>query len=664
MNCTYGKLCKVSIILFVLIFLISCTSIESQDTPEFSVNSDVTEEELREILSFSEFDAMLGMRTTGMQPLQDAMSSVSVAESSVTSPRTSDHFTPTNVQVAQIDEGDIFKTDGSYIYTRTGSELFIISAQGAESEIVYSDRLNVSHITGILIKDNILFVYAQSNHNQYFSFTTSEIFVYNISQPSSPELLEHSVVEGRILESRLMDKTIYLISQTQPTLSRPIPFFGRSVTQQSDISLRDIQIVGQPQNPQYMTIHTFDTHNLEWEHNAILLDRVQDIYMSPNNIFVTTQRWVREEDLVLHILQDIIVLSQDEEEIIQLIEDTPSVVLSQREKDMKIMQVYVQHIASLDMHQQEDISSTIEDALEEKMREKGSRQFTRIYRIPLSDSQFRVSHSVEIPGRLVNQFAMDEYDEVLRVATTIPRDWLLERDSENHVYTFDMNFNQLDSVTGIAPTESIFSTRYVGDRLYMVTFEEIDPFFVIDLSDPENITILGELKITGFSRYLHPIDDHTILGFGQQATEQGRITGLKISLFDVSDVHNPRELTYYEGGDRFAYSSVLFEHRAFMYDAVNELLVLPIQNHGWDGEQYAGAFVFEVTNEHIEKMARIDHLQDDSVWNSMVERSAIIQDSLYTKSSRLLRVHSIDSFTSLKNIGLHRQEHFDDIVYR
>jgi len=195
----------------------------------------------------------------------------------------------------------------------------------------------------------------------------------------------------------------------------------------------------------------------------------------------------------------------------------------------------------------------------------------------------------------------------------------------------------------------------------MVTFRQIDPFFVIDLSDPTNIKALGELKIEGFSKYLHPYDETTIIGLGNEATERGRIMGLKISLFDVSDVANPKEIAKFVTDEKYAQTTADFEHKAFLFSKEKELLVIPAYNSeycGWDdsgcGEQeYNGAFVFRINKEEIKLRGLIDHEgYGDSSWGPAVQRSLYIEELLYTKSAKLLRINELSDLSSVKKVEL------------
>jgi uncharacterized secreted protein with C-terminal beta-propeller domain len=308
--------------------------------------------------------------------------------------------------------------------------------------------------------------------------------------------------------------------------------------------------------------------------------------------------------------------------------------------------------------------------------------YTVINRINI-DGKMTLAANGRVPGTLNNQFSMDEYNSVLRVATTLSQNnWWIEPlkaepdtanaenakiaimprpqwnwQSTNNVYTLDMDLKILDKLEGIAKGETIQSARFMNDRLYLVTFRQVDPFFVIDLSDPSNIKTLGQLKVPGFSRYLHPYDKNTIIGIGQDASATGRQTGLKVSLFDVSDVANPKEIAKFVAAGDYSQSTAEWEHKAFLFSREKELLVIPAYSYNYNGisgssTSYNGAMVFHITPSDITLRGIIDHSSGTQNYGAMVERSLWIDDLLYTKSPNLLRINKISDLSSVNKIEL------------
>ena len=293
---------------------------------------------------------------------------------------------------------------------------------------------------------------------------------------------------------------------------------------------------------------------------------------------------------------------------------------------------------------------------------------TSLYRIRVEDSTITPQAQGEVPGSILNQFSMDEYNNYFRVATTT---WT--ETQKNNVYVLNMNLTMVGNLTDLAPGEHIYSARFVGNKCYLVTFVSIDPLFVIDLSDPTNPIVLGELKIPGYSDYLHPYDENHLIGVGKHtvAADEGFFAwyqGVKIALFDVSNVSNPVQIANYTIGERGSDSPVLRDHKAFLFDRQRNLLVIPalvaqIDRSEYPGEvpPYAygkpvwqGAMVFNVTLEagfalrggitHIETAAEKEN------WNYYVQRSLYIEDTLYTVSNVKVKMNNLQDLALIKEI--------------
>ena len=284
---------------------------------------------------------------------------------------------------------------------------------------------------------------------------------------------------------------------------------------------------------------------------------------------------------------------------------------------------------------------------------------------------------------MLNQFSMDESNDYFRVATTTGRVWWgfrgMSTNQSSAVYVLDKKMNIVGRLEGLAPREDIYSARFVGNRCYIVTFKKVDPLFVIDLKDPSNPSVLGKLKIPGFSNYLHPYDENHVIGLGKEAKEAeigdfAWYQGLKISMFDVTDVSNPVEVAKIEVGDRGTDSPALYDHKAFLFDKARSLLVIPILeakiNPATYGNNppadaygdyiYQGAYVFTIKPEEISLRGRVTHLQDEELLKSgyymdsgnMVTRSLYIDDYLYTISNNLVKIWNLSNLKEVNKIIL------------
>lgn len=634
---------KYIIAVIVAVFLIAgCTPLER----EVAQNQFDSEQELLAYLSD------LGTSTSGQ--LQSG-SDVAVAESAaqrvasdsaVVPAASSRDFSETNVQVAGIDEADLIKTDGEYIYTISGNTLFIIKAYpGEDAEIV--SRISFNHTQQeLFIYEDTLVVFGTTWE---FRSASSQVHIYDISNRENPVHTNKFILDGSYFRSRMIDGKVYVVTTQWPSVGHPMPFLRVDGVERT---LPIDRIFFFPSdNPMYVNIHSFDVQNPELESIAILVEGTEQLYMSENAIYISYTEYINEYTIQQDVIEELVtpLLSSQERDLIRRIQQTDSDILSESEKHWKIQEVYQAHMFSLPRSEQESLEDRIVARVKEILDSYDALEFTHIHKIALDPLEPVATGSV--PGRIINQFALDEHQDVLRIATTTGGRWMQSGQtvSANHVYALDSNLNIIGRLEDLAEKESIFATRFVEDRLYMITFEEIDPFFVIDLSDPTNIRNLGELKIPGFSRYLHPYNDDIIIGIGHQATEQGRITGLKVSLFDVSDVNNPIELTNYVTDERYAHSTALFEHRAFLFSKEKNLLVIPIVNYGrWDygrADAYTGAFVFHITESDVSLRGLVEH-------SAQVERSLYIEDLLYTKSYSTLRINRIDTLVRVKDLSL------------
>jgi uncharacterized secreted protein with C-terminal beta-propeller domain len=279
---------------------------------------------------------------------------------------------------------------------------------------------------------------------------------------------------------------------------------------------------------------------------------------------------------------------------------------------------------------------------------------------------------------VLNHFSMDEHNGYFRVATT-DHNWI-SGSSGNNIYVLNEDLKTVGKLENLAPGEEIYSARFMSDRCYLVTFKKVDPLFTIDLSEPDNPIVLGKLKIPGYSDYLHPYDENTLIGIGKETVEakEGDFAwyqGVKISLFDVSDVDNPRELAKIEIGNRGTDSPALYDHHAFLFNRMRNLLVIPILEARIDkndfsgkvpanfyGEYtYQGAYVFDISLEGIQLKGRITHLDDEmdilksGYWFDSeyeVDRSMYIEENLYTLSQGMIKINNLETLSELAKINL------------
>ena len=290
---------------------------------------------------------------------------------------------------------------------------------------------------------------------------------------------------------------------------------------------------------------------------------------------------------------------------------------------------------------------------------------TEIHKFALgSEDETEYVASGAVPGFMLSQWALSEQDGFLRVASTRESPEFDFGERESFVTVLGEEGDKLEevgSVGGLGRGESIYAVRFIGDVGYVVTFRQVDPLYTVDLSDPTDPKVVGELKVPGYSAYLHPAGEGLLLGVGQDATEQGRTQGTQVSLFDVNDLSAPSALDQV-GFGQGSYSEVEYDHHAFLLYPPTGLAVIPLQDYGVNGQAFAGAVGLHVGATGIDEIARFEHpdstvdggggtepvppqgVADDGgtqAQPSPVRRSLVTENRLYTLSDGGLMSHDL-----------------------
>jgi uncharacterized secreted protein with C-terminal beta-propeller domain len=291
-------------------------------------------------------------------------------------------------------------------------------------------------------------------------------------------------------------------------------------------------------------------------------------------------------------------------------------------------------------------------------------QFTSIYRVSVDDSQLEFKAEGSVAGYVLNQYAMDEYSDYFRITTTWQKETTL-----NYVSVLDMNLTKVGELLlpKFEERETIQSTRFMGDKCYVVTYEQKDPFFVIDMANPTEPKVAGQLKIPGYSSYLHPYDENHVIGLGMENNT------VKLSLFDVTNVNAPTETARYIVEGDWTYSEALGEPKAFLFDKEMELLVIPVSitQYGYiestgkedavwmQGGYWQGAYVFKLTLAGgFELRDGITHHDSptetpyDMDYNSDVNRALYIGNTLYTVSNAKVKLNSLADLSPIAEVKL------------
>lgn len=311
-------------------------------------------------------------------------------------------------------------------------------------------------------------------------------------------------------------------------------------------------------------------------------------------------------------------------------------------------------------------------------------QETHIHKFRLDQGSIVYIGSGTVPGTPLNQFSMDEHLGYFRIAvTTADVKANGESVSLNNLYVLDEKLDTIGKLEGLAPGEHIYSVRFMGNRAYMVTFRTVDPLFAIDVGNPAKPAVLGQLKIPGYSDYLHPYDQNHIIGFGKETVEvpskgagpdetMAFYQGMKIALFDVSDVSKPKEKFKEMIGDRGTHSELLYDHKALLFSKEKGLLAFPVELHEIKNKEkpesggfpaygeftYQGAYVYRLDLQNgFQLRGRISHLSAEDLaksgqygydYTKSVRRILYAGDTLYTLSDSMLKASDM---ASLKERG-------------
>ncbi|VVB78341.1 Beta propeller domain protein [uncultured archaeon] len=554
-------------------------------------------------------------------------------------------YSHTNIQVEGVDEADIVKNDGKYIYTLSGDNIIIVNAYPAGDMKILS-KINASSAQNLFINGDRLVVFGNSYVTIPYSKESASsvrclgcgygeqrtfVYIYNIKDRENPILEKNMSFDGSYTDSRMINDYVYLISSKYANYDQPIPYYSINGVSKS-IPLSSVYYFDYPDNNYaFSTISAINVNSNEVNSEVYLLGSSQTQYVSLNNIYITYQKrlsWednfnLQVNDVYLPIVPDFL-----KEKINEILVSG----ISGYEKQIKIQEAIVDYSNSLKGEEKSNFDSKLQKALEDfQLKLAKESEKTVVHKINIDKDKITYLGSGDFPGHLLNQFSMDEYNGYFRAATTTGESW--QGNSGNNVYVLDSDLKVVGTVENLAPGEKIYSVRFLGDRAYIVTFKSIDPLFVIDLTSPQNPKVLGYLKIPGYSDYLHPYDETHIIGIGKDVNESidadkvhsagavyyTAILGLKISMFDVSDFENPKEVSKVIIGERGTDSPALYDHKAFLFDKEKGIIVIPVsetrvvnRTYQWgsyeESEQiWQGAYVLNVNANEISVRGKITH---------------------------------------------------------
>jgi uncharacterized secreted protein with C-terminal beta-propeller domain len=628
----------------------------------------------------------------------------------------------TNTQVSGVDEADFVETDGRFIYVARGGGLTIVDTVDQLS--VASELALSGNVVGEFLSGDRLTVITQSGYGDGWyggiaalvrvaefagSFAPERwnpqttVTVLDVSDRTAPNVVQQTTLDGNFRDARAVNGTVYVVLEDSFHLPEPLYTDTLVIPDETEVFITD---------PVEEVVSVIEA--VSEENSGDLPDVISLIVDMParwgwcNPTIITNRTYESFDDYVARVGDQLTSLSlphafrvgaDGSTTDLGPLTSAECIVRPQSDNQQSLLTVVSIDAASTSTDSAVASStglvtsygSTVymtRDALYVATVEYHYDQFssssnTRIDRFSVAGTNVTWQATGVVSGTLINQFAMDEHNGNLRVAThTWALQWMANdpmaenidlsagtwtTQNDNGVYVLDTDGNTLDevgSVTGLAPGEQLYAARFLGDTAYLVTFLQTDPLFAIDLSDPANPTVQGELVIPGFSNYLQSVGEGLLLGIGQEREAGTWNSRLHVSLFDVSDGTNLTLIArqFLDESAQWSSSAAQYDHHALLYSAEDGLLVLPVDGIGYDQES---------DTYHFEQLLAVLHLDANGIEvlgeihsSQAVFRTLRIDNVLYAVSESGVTAYSLDDFSAIGQADLfHALPWFYSIAY-
>ena len=573
--------------------------------------------------------------------------SVGSTESSSSSSNTKDYST-TNIQVENVDEADIVKTDGDYIYSISEDNVIITDVKDPKHpKVVATIKSEDDDIPEdiILYKDKLVVISTKGNQTQRYYYNNrmnTVVKIYNITSREKPVLTKSYEMYEPYYTSRCIDNVLYVISSGNLRKEDDKIVVGYNEdNMEKEMSIDKIKYLKDVKTTKQTLISTVDLNN---ETADIKLDsylmNISNAYVSENAIYLLNQKYNNDSKIPIKLLFGF------------------------------------KGVFGLEDYYEMDSESGY---------------YTEIYKFDIKEN-VEYKAKTKVKGKTINQYSLDEKDNHLRIA-------LYDNDG-SRVAIFDEDLKQIGISDNVAKGEKMYSSRFIGDKVYFVTYKTIDPLFVMDLSNETKPKVLGKLKIPGYSTYLHPYDENHIIGIGMETKEiinrnsngkvistTAKVVGMKMALFDVSNVNSPVQISSVVIGDSRTTSAILTNPKALLFSKEKSLIAIPVNNYSQDFEvtssnnyetminnytKYSkpynaeGYFVYNINVQDGFKLKGvITHEKTNATYyysNSKLLRGLYIDNNLYTVSETMIKVNELDSLKAVGELKLKNIENVDSSV--
>lgn len=627
----YNKIYPIASLAFMCAIIMAIVLPNKSIAPINEVTAEQTKisQELPKVENFKNLYAMLKTRTTNRYTIDDMLSVDSTtnanSKNETATNEVANDYSKTNTQVQGVDEADIVKTDGTHIYYLANEKLTIINTENASqmkemSTIEFDETFTPEEL--FFNNDKIIVIGTRFEYDErekrigidddylypnYMDKTYTSAKIYNVKDKTNPTLERTVEVEGSYLTARMIDSNVYIASNKYMYYAYICNTYKSTELNEDDFK------------PHYLdTATSNETKSINFDCIYYIPEFEDTNYLNIVAFNITNNQEANVESY----------LGAGEE------------IYASKEN------LYVTK-TKYDYERKNKTSIT-----------------TEIYKFNLNNANCTFAKAGDVPGSVLNQFSMDECNGYFRIATTDSTSWNSESNT-NNLYVLNENLETIGKIEGLAKGERIYSVRFMGNRAYMVTFVETDPLFVIDLSNPTTPTVLGELKIPGYSKYLHPYDETHLIGIGEDTEvvnygygDRVVTNGMKMAMFDVTDPNNPKELYNVKIGEKGTYSELLYNHKALLFSKEKNIIAFPISITENDYKvTFQGAIVYGVSLEKgFELKTKISNSATDYdryYSRNRVERIIYIKDTLFTLSNGLIKAVDLNTFETKGSIELH-----------
>ncbi len=544
-------------------------------------------------------------------------------------------YSGTNVQVLGVDEPDMVKTDGERIILLSEGMLIVADVTGPEPEVTGRLQVGDFMVQSLFLSGDTVLMFG-SGWMPVVPMVEGDAMIAPVPDSPTvqliqvdiggdPEIVRTMTIDGRLISARMVEDTVRLVLSSGPV--------GFEWSYPSGSGLRSEREAVEA-NREIIRNSSADN----WIPFYLVTDASGEV-TGEGTLFECERATHPKEFSGLDMLS---VVTIDAGSGLAVVDATG--VLATGETvyaSAESLYVATQNWQTWDWAR----TGIVEDRPEEIS--------TEIHKFDISRPEvtdYRASGRVT--GYLLNQFAMDEHDGLLRVAsTTSPNWWGSGFESESRVTVLeegDGELVEIGMVDGLGEGEQIYSVRFIDDLAYVVTFRQTDPLYTIDLSDPSRPQVMGELKILGYSAYLHPVGDGLLLGIGQDATDTGQVRGTQVTVFDVTNPADPTKVDQFTLNQSSS-SPVEYDHHAFLYWEQTGLAMVPVEQWWWDGKTdnvLYGAVGLTIDEEgNLSEVDRVVHPGGDGYpdYRAQIMRSLVIGDSVYTVSAKGLLRSDVDS---------------------